>query len=310
MASIAILGPGGVGGFLAAALTRAGEHVVVVARESTAASITERGIELRSHRLGDFNAWPRATAELRDPVDFLLIATKATTLDGALARIAAKPKLVLPLLNGLDHMSTLRERFGAETVAAGVIRIEADRPEPGRISQTSPFLEVEIASEHDAAREQLETLAEKLARAGVPTAIGASEAQILWRKLIRLNALACTTSVADRRIGFIRSDPRWREALVGCMLEAATVARAEGAEIDPHACLAELDAAHSELGSSMQRDIAAGRAPELDAIPGAVLRAGARHGVECPTIARLSAEIARRAGVRAPAPSTGSGSPA
>jgi 2-dehydropantoate 2-reductase len=52
----------------------------------------------------------------------------------------------------------------------------------------------------------------------------------------------------------------------------------------------------------MRRDIAAGREPELDAIPGAVLRAARRHGLECPTIARLSAQIARRAGVPPPRP--------
>ena len=44
----------------------------------------------------------------------------------------------------------------------------------------------------------------------------------------------------------------------------------------------ELELAHATLGSSMQRDIAAGRAPELDAIPGSVLRAAARHGLRVP----------------------------
>jgi ketopantoate reductase len=51
----------------------------------------------------------------------------------------------------------------------------------------------------------------------------------------------------------------------------------------------------------MQRDIAAGRTPELDAIPGSVLRAAARHGIQCPTIGRLVAMIATRAGVPLPA---------
>ena len=50
----------------------------------------------------------------------------------------------------------------------------------------------------------------------------------------------------------------------------------------------------------MQRDIAAGRAPELDAIPGSVLRAAARHGLACPTIERLVAMIAARAGIEPP----------
>jgi len=56
----------------------------------------------------------------------------------------------------------------------------------------------------------------------------------------------------------------------------------------------ELEAAHATLGSSMQRDIAAGREPELDAIPGAVLRAAARHGLACPTIEMLVGQIEER----------------
>jgi 2-dehydropantoate 2-reductase len=63
-----------------------------------------------------------------------------------------------------------------------------------------------------------------------------------------------------------------------------------------------LEFAHDSLGSSMQRDIAAGRPPELDAIPGAILRAAARHDLSCPTIERLVVAIAARAGVPPPVP--------
>jgi ketopantoate reductase len=60
----------------------------------------------------------------------------------------------------------------------------------------------------------------------------------------------------------------------------------------------ELDAAHPTLSSSMQRDLAAGRPPEL-AIPGAVLQAASRHGLECPTIEELTEQVAQRAAARA-----------
>ena len=123
----------------------------------------------------------------------------------------------------------------------------------------------------------------------------------MWSKLVRLNALACTTSAYDKLLGEIRSTPELRADLVATIEEACAVGRAEGAEdVDPRTALAELELAHDTLGSSMQRDIAAGRPPELDAIPGAVLRAAARHGLACPTIERLVALIAARAGVPAP----------
>jgi 2-dehydropantoate 2-reductase len=300
VSQIGVLGPGGVGGFIAAALAHAGEEVTVIARESTAEQIAERGIEVESVRLGGFLARPAANTTLRRPVDVLVVATKATGLDAALERIEADPDLVVPLLNGLDHMALLRERFGADRVAAGTIRIEADRPAPARVVQSSPFLRVDLAADDPALHQALQRVAQTLENARVPAEVGSSEAQILWSKLVRLNALACTTSACDRPIGFIRTDPQWRQALQGCIVEAAAVAGAEGAYIDPAQRLAELDDAHAQLGSSMQRDIAAGRQPELDAIAGAVLRAGKRRGLECPTVARLSEQIAQRAGIPAP----------
>jgi 2-dehydropantoate 2-reductase len=331
--NIAVLGPGGVGGLLAGALARAGARVVVLARESTAATISERGLRVSSVLLGDFTAHPRAVAGLDEPVDVLIVATKAAGLRGALERVDGSPRLVLPLLNGLDHIAVLRERFGAGAVVAGTIRVEADRPEPGVVVHTSRFLVVDMASHDPAARAPMEALAATLTHAGVPArvypptiqppnrAAAAApttqpttppaeravatvddwEAQVMWSKLVRLNALACTTSAYDLPLGEIRSTPELRAELVGAIEEGCAVAQAEGASIPSGDPLGELTAAHATLGSSMQRDIAAGRPPELDAIPGAVLRAAARHGIACPTIERLVGMIATRAGVAPPA---------
>ncbi len=301
MTSYAVLGPGGVGGFVAGALSRAGEGVTVVAREETAELINREGISVDSVVLGDFTAHPTAVSELREPVDVLFVATKATTLVASLDRIAATPGLVVPLLNGLDHLGLLRQRFGAGALAASVIRIESDRPAPGRIVQTSPSVRVDMASEHPEPASRLPAVARALIGAGIAAEVREREADVMWAKLVRLNALAATTSVSGREIGFIRSDPHWREALVACIEEGAAAAVADGARIDASGSLAELDAAHPSLGSSMQRDLAAGRVPELDAIQGSVIRAAARHGLPCPTVTRLTGEIARMAGIDPPA---------
>ena len=301
--SIAILGPGGVGGLLAAALTRTGADVTVVAREATVTAIARDGIELQSVVLGDFTARPTAVARLDQPVDALIVATKAAALEQALERVDADaPALVVPLLNGFDHMALLRERFGA-CVAAGTIRVQADRPAPGRVVQGSRFLFVELTSDDAALRPALGAFAELLTQAGVENRVSGdkSEARILWGKLVRLNTLACMTAAYDAPFGAIRSDPqRWAE-LTACVQEGAAVARAEGADIDPAVVFGEFEVIHDGFGTSMARDVAAGREPELDAIAGAVLRAGARHGIPCPTIAALAARIAERAGMPAPA---------
>jgi 2-dehydropantoate 2-reductase len=301
---VAVLGPGGVGGLLAGALHRAGTEVVVVAREETATAISARGLRVRSVTLGEIVAHPDAVERLDAPVDALIVATKAAGLQPALERIAVEPPLVLPLLNGLDHLQALRERFAAGSVAAGSIRVEADRPEAGVIVHTSSFLLVQMASADPALRGGMEQLAAALTEAGVKAQVLDSEAQVMWSKLVRLNALACTTSAYDKLLGEIRTTPALRADLEGAIEEASAVGRAEGADVLAEAAIAELDRAHDTLGSSMQRDIAAGREPELDAIPGSVLRAAARHGLACPTIERLVELIAVRAGLSSPAPST------
>jgi 2-dehydropantoate 2-reductase len=297
---IAVLGPGGVGGLLAALLDRAGHEVTVVARDSTAARIAASGIEVDSVTFGRFTARPRAVEQLTDTTDALLVATKASGLDAALERIDVEPATVLPLLNGLDHIAVLRRRFPSDSVLAGSIRVEADRPQAGVVVHTSPFLLVSMASRLPAMAPRVERLAGALGDAGVPFEVLDSEADVMWSKLVRLNALACTTSAYDKLLGEIRSTPALRADLVGAMTEAAAAGRAEGADVDGETAIEELERAHATLGSSMQRDIAAGREPELDAIPGSVMRAAARHGLTCPTIERLVEMIAARAGIEPP----------
>jgi 2-dehydropantoate 2-reductase len=300
MGTIAILGPGGVGGFVAAALARADESVTVVARRKAADHIAQHGLAVQSTRLGSFTARPEAVRELTEEAEVLIVATKAGGLGAGLELIRDVPGLVVPLLNGLEHMDVLRDRFGPARVAAGTIRIESDRRAPGQIVQTSPFLRVDLASRRPERRPDLARLAQRLERAEIPARVCQSEAQILWSKLVRLNALALTTSAADQSVGVIRTHPQWRAALKACIEETAVVAQAEGADIDPAPVLAELDVAHPGLRSSMQRDIAAGREPELDAIAGSILRAARRHGIECPEISRLTFAVAKRAGITPP----------
>jgi 2-dehydropantoate 2-reductase len=295
---IAVLGPGGVGGFVAGALSHAGSDVTLIARPQTVAAIAAGGLHVTSALLGEFDAPVQVVDNTASTVDCLIVATKADGLDEALDRVAADaPTLVVPLLNGVEHLATLRARFGPERVIAAVIRIESDRPSPGVIVQSSPGARIDIAAPPPSGTEPIvEALAAELRAAGLEVRLGAAEPDVMWSKLARLCALALTTTASDRPIGFVRTDPRWRSALTNAVTETVAVAVAEGAQLDPADTIAELDAVHPELGSSMQRDVRAGRAPELDAIAGAVLRAGAQHELRCPTVQWLAEQVALRAG--------------
>jgi 2-dehydropantoate 2-reductase len=262
---LAVLGPGGVGGLLAAVLPQA----LVVSREPLAE------IRLSSRVLGERTTSVRSTPALAESVDVLFVATKATGLADAVERIQAEPNVVVPLLNGIEHLAFLRGRF--RDVVAATIRVESTRVAPGVIEQTSPFLRIELSAHPE--------IAGLLNENGIPAQVIENEAQVMWSKLVRLNAIALTTTAFRAPIGAVRETRG--DLLLRVIEETAAVAAAEGAAVDVEAVNTELQAAHKELLSSMARDVMAGRPPELDAIGGAVLRAGARHGIETPTVQRL-----------------------
>jgi 2-dehydropantoate 2-reductase len=293
MTRVAVLGPGGVGGFLAAALAHAGVPTTIVAREQTAAAIAEHGLRLSSARLGEIVAAPTVTARLDDDVDVLVIATKAPALDAALERFTGSAGLIVPLLNGIDHVAVLRERYGP-AVVAGTIRILAMRAAPGVIVESGGPVLVELAADHPAPRPRLAAFCDLLRAAEVPARLGDGEAQVLWSKLVVLNAMACTTAAYDGPIGVVRDHPRRRLDLEGAIDEAAAVAAAEGAVIDADAVLRGLWKLDAESTTSLQRDVADGNEAEVDAIPGGVLRHAAAHGLACPTIERLVGMIRSR----------------
>ena len=279
--SVAVLGPGAVGGSLAVRLAETGIDVVCVARPATARAIASDGLTLDG-----LQARPTAVERLTEPVDVLLVAVKAPQLDAALERVRAPASIVLPLMNGLEHMQAIRARLGRHVAAGSISRFEAYRDGPTRIVQASESAVVTMASE-DIAREELERAAQMFEHAGVEACVQESEKAVLWDKAARLAALSAATAATQRPVGELRSDPEWRPLLEAAISEACAVAVADGAPLTTEAQWAIIDAMPETLTTSTARDVAAGRPSELDAITGAVARAGRRLGVATPTLDQL-----------------------
>ena len=77
---VAVLGPGGVGGLLAALLARQGDVVTCLAGDSTTAALRAHGITVRSDRFGTFTVAVGAATSLEDRVDVCFVTVKATQL--------------------------------------------------------------------------------------------------------------------------------------------------------------------------------------------------------------------------------------
>jgi 2-dehydropantoate 2-reductase len=284
----AVLGAGGVGGLVGGALAKAGHPVTLLVRPGRRNQYPER-LAVESEPLGTFEAPVRVADRLDEPYDVVWITVKATALEEAIPAVPPEELgdgVVVPLLNGVDHVKRLRDRYGPERVLPGTIRVEAEQLEPGRVGHFSAFADVQVAPS-PATRERAEVLCEELRGAGLTCEVRDDEATMLWSKLCFLAPFALATTASGGPLGVVRSDPsRWAR-LKGCVNEACAVGVAEGAKVAPAPILAALEGLPDGFRSSMQKDLAAGRPPELDAIAGPVLRGGSQYGIDVSTTRAL-----------------------
>jgi 2-dehydropantoate 2-reductase len=215
------------------------------------------------------------------------VTVKAFVLDEALNRIPPSvlgKALVVPFLNGVEHVTLLRERLPLATVMPATIRIEVTQRAPGEIEQLSSLAKVEIAN-NPQTNDRVDPFVELLGKMGFDVFCRGDEEAMLWEKLGFLAPLALLTTAHDSPIGEVRVDHR--DELVRVVNEISIVANAEGAPIDPADILLQLDSVPASMKSSMQRDARAGRPYEIEAVGGAILRRASAHLISVPATHRL-----------------------
>lgn len=292
--AVAVLGAGGVGGLLGALLTRHGDDVTFVTPEGSASILNRQGLRVASGLYGTFSVAAKAVTDLTVPVDVCVVTVKAMQLEAAMDRVGKDvvgDAVVVPFLNGVDHVDVLRHRYGA-AVVAGTLRVASTRTAPGLIEHHSPFVRAELAlARHldDQRRETALRFGRRLGAAGVEVDVGDDERSMLWGKLIFLCPLALLTTRYGIDAGTVRT--AHRDDLVAVIHEIAEVGRALGASLSAEATLEFFDSVPGTMQSSMQHDAAAGNAIELDAIGGTVLRASDRTGIPTPVTQKLVAEL-------------------
>lgn len=276
---ISVIGPGGVGGLLAALLHRAGVETTVVARPATAERIAAHGLTVESRQFGTFHsdvavrtAIPRGSA--------VILAIKAYGLANILADLAhSRPHEVLAVPNGVAHADLLHAAVEAP-VACGAIRVESARTVDGVIVHRSPFCMITAP----AGTEEWPTM-RALATAGVETRSQGTETEVLWTKLRFLAPLALLTAATDRPLGeALRQDPG---LTAGVLDEVAALATAEGLPTAAGDLHRQLHGFDPSMHSSLQLDVRRGGPTELDALGGHLLTLAARHGIAAPSLARL-----------------------
>ena len=279
---------------LACLFWKNGFPVTCIARPEAVLELNKTGLRLQSRVFGDFIARPEFVSRLDFKPDILFITVKANELLESLDSVPvnlAEDSVIIPFLNGLEHIELLRGRFG-KRIAVGMIgKVESKKSGQGVIAHPSPNVpEVEIASS-DLSKEALQKIADVLRIIGIRVEILENEKEVIWRKLVRNNAISSLTALNNQPLGFIRNHPEWRKKLEACVKEGALIARAEGVDLDPEEVMKQINSLPDGVTSSLQRDIASGKDSEIEAILGAVLRRAEHYKISCPTIKEIYQQL-------------------
>ena len=286
---IAVMGAGGVGGYLGGMLARGGHDVSLVARGAHLAAIRERGLRvIRDNEEFTVNCAATDNPAEVGPVDVALLTVKTyqnAAAVPAMASMVGPDTTVLCLQNGIDSYLTPEEAFGANRVMAGAVYIEAGRDGPGVARQAGDVVRVVFGETDGTLSERGRAIADAFNASGIPAELTGDIRTGLWSKFLFIATMAGVTSMARQTLAELMPRPEWRDVVVGCLREVEAAGRANGVNFPPdvqQTTLAYIEDNLADLQASMHTDVMAGRPLELEALNGAVVRVGRAAGVPTP----------------------------
>jgi len=276
MPRIAIVGPGAIGGLVAAHLIKARIHEVnLCARRSLPALVLHTATETISTH-------PRVWTQPSEPdsVDWVLITTKAYDASAAAAwlpQLCDSDTRVAVLQNGVEHRERFVRYLALDRIVPVMVDCPAERNASGEIRQRGPA-RMAVADDPSG---------RKFAELFVGTEIMVETTKdfrtAIWRKLC-LNSAGILSAITMKPAAIMHEESI-AELARGLVRECIAVGRAEGASLDDSLADTVVQSyrnAPPDSINSLHADRVAGRAMEIDARNGVIVRLGAKHGIPTP----------------------------
>ena len=291
---IAVIGIGGVGGYVAGMLAKAYPHVTMVARGARGESIRENGLVLHSDYKGEIVAKPERVVPVREmgQQDYIFICVKNYSLEDVCENIrdmVTDDTVIIPVMNGVDPGEKIRSLIGRGTVVDSLIYTVAFANADFSISQQDTFtwLCIGIKNADQGQQEKVAQVAEILKGADIDYKDDGDIEVEIWRKYILNCAFNVMTAFYDNTIGELRRDPVKAQQYETLVWEAASVGRAKGVALtDEHIqeVIHKFRHVHADNAtSSLQRDFQiCKKQTELETFSGYIVQEAKRLGVSFP----------------------------
>jgi 2-dehydropantoate 2-reductase len=306
--SVVVAGAGAVGSVIGGLLAGSGHDVLLVGREAHMAAIARSGLAVTG-LFGDRRTFPRTATSLAEAraaaaPDFVLVTVKSHATAAVARELASwrseRPLRFVSMQNGLGNIEAVASAVGAERVLGARVIFGALVPEPGtaRVTVCAQPVAIGPPSPDPGLAAAAGTLAAAIDEAGVPCRAVETVTPLLWEKVLYNCGLNPLGALHGLTYGEVAASPRLRPLLDAAIDEGFSVAQRSGADLPWgdaaafrryfHEVLLPPTRAHS---SSMRQDLEAGRRTEVDAIGGAIVRAGEAVGVATPVNAMLVEQV-------------------
>ena len=287
---VAIIGAGGVGGYLGARWAEAGLDVTLLARGAHLEAINKNGLLLHSP-LGEARVEVPAVerADEVGKVDLVVVATKTWQLASVaeiMEPLVGPDTVVFGLQNGVEAADVLSTFVSPSRVLGGTCRIISFIEGPGVIRHAGIDPHLTIGERRGGGSVSAESVAQALDAAPWLTVEVAADIDVaLWRKFLFFAPISGLGSITQAPIGVLRDLNQTSSLLEMAVAEVFDLAKAKGVGLPADSVartLEFIDGLPADGTSSLQRDFRDGVRTELDALSGAVVRQAAEAGVEVP----------------------------
>ena len=288
--TFAIMGSGGMGGYIGAKLTQAGYEVSFIARGAHLEAMKNNGLKIEEPEAAFVIDPIQATSDPRDigPVDFVIFCVKLwdTEAAGEQCRDLVGPNTaVLSMQNGVDAEPILSGILGSQHVMGATSEIGANIIEPGFVRRFTPFAIIRFGEFDQIRSARSIQFSEAITAAGLGAEHVDSISLTIWDKFLWLVGASALNCVTRLPFGPVREDPDTRALLRQIMEEVMSVANAKGIPLTNENIETRLDYIDSLPGQakvSMALDLERGNRLELPWLSGTVIRMGKELSIPTP----------------------------
>ncbi|EDZ63531.1 ketopantoate reductase [Sulfurimonas gotlandica GD1] len=287
---VAVIGLGGVGGYIAANLTKSTHKIVGFARDEHLLKIKKDGIKI----VEDNSSWSvkldaRELNEANGYFDVVLFCVKSYDLQKsyeAISKYVDANTIIVSFSNGVSNGNLLR-KLSKSKVLDGCVYILSHIESHGVIRKKGNiFLAVFGGLEYESA-----ILKSIFDDSSLRAKISEDIKIDIWKKYIFISAFATLTSYYDRSIGYLH-DKHYDE-VKSVLKEISDVASAKGIDIksEIEKALYTASKVPKDSYTSMHLDFKNDKRVELESLCGYIVKEAKISGVKTPLMSKMYGEL-------------------